>query len=283
MRRAFLLAVTAACSVSFSSADRPQTTLPAQSLFAQASKQSGCEIFYALQPIDANLLTLLGTPAIPTNPNLLTSSEYIQQRDWDFPSKVTPWSERPQPEEIAHRREELTGAGAGSESAKANKNAAIPVWTLWTYGLEPFSARDWNELQKWFAKEGPKKISGLCVDSQKADHILAVGVIVLGSPGPVDSTSARIQYGQTVPPPDANTGMTAASPGVSAHRAPQELSGVSDSARPGTHTCVYLFRTRSAGGPRMETPDDYYCRSSDDEPRAAVSAMLRQITKPAAN
>ena len=37
-------------------------------------------------------LKLLGTPAVPTNSSLLTSPEYIQQRDWDFPSKVTPWS-----------------------------------------------------------------------------------------------------------------------------------------------------------------------------------------------
>jgi hypothetical protein len=282
MRRAFVLAI-AACNVALFPASHAQTASLAQSSFTQTSgKQSGCEMFYGLQPIDANLLKLLGTPAVPTNPNLLTSPEYIQLRDWDFPSKVTPWSARPKPEEIARRREELAGTSPGSENAKA-KNAAIPAWTLWTYGLEPFPVKDWNDLQKWFGKEGPKKISGLCVDPQKADHILAVGVIVLGSSGPVDSTSARIQYGQTVPPPDANVGMTAASPGVSAHRAPQELSGVSDSSRSGTHTCIYLFKTQSAGGPRMETPDAYYCRSSDDEPRAAVSAMLKHIAKPGAN
>jgi len=211
----------------------------------------------------------------------MTSPEYIQQRDWDFPSRVTPWSKRPAAEEIAHRREELAGTTVGAENAKT-KNPALPGWSLWTYGLEPFSARDWNDLQRWFAKEAPKKISGLCVDSQKADHFLAVGVIVLGSSSP-DSTGARIKYGQTVPQAEANVGTTAASPGVSAHRAPQELSGGSDSSRPGTHTCVYLFRTRTEGGARVDTPDEYYCRSSGEEPRAAVSAMLKYVAKPAAN
>ena len=284
MPRAFLFVVIGVCSLLFSPASPAQTTFPQQSLMAQApaAKQSGCEMFYALQPIDASVLKLLGTPAVPSNPNLLTSPEYIQQRDWDFPSKVTPWSERPKPEEIARRREELTGTSAGSESAKSKTNA-LPAWTLWTYGLEPYAARDWNDLQKWFAKEAPKKIAGLCVDSQKADRILVVGVILLGYSGTLDSTSARIQYGQTVPQPDANVGMTATSPAVGAHRAPQELSGGSDSSRPGTHTCVYLFRTRGAGGARMETPDDYYCHSSDDAPRAAVTAMLKHIAKPGAN
>lgn len=240
-------------------------------------------MFYALQPIDANVPKLLGTPAVPSNPNLLTSPEYIQQRDWDFPSKVTPWSERPKPEEIARRREELAGTSPGSESAKS-KNAALPAWTLWTYGLEPFTARDWNDLQKWFAKEAPKKVAGLCVDPQKADHILAVGVILLGYSGSLDSTSARIQYGQTVPQLDTTVGPNSATaPAVGSHRAPQELSGASDSSRPGTHTCIYLFRARGEGGARMETPDEYYCRSSDDAPRAAITAMLKHIAKPGAN
>src|ERR1700685_4604655 len=129
MCRPLLLAITAVGSAVFSPASPAQTASPAQRLFAQASgKQSGCEIFYALQPVDANVLKLLGTPAVPSNPNLLTSPEYMQQRDWDFPSKVTPWSERPKPEEIARRREELAGTSAGSESAKP-KNAAIPAWT----------------------------------------------------------------------------------------------------------------------------------------------------------
>src|SRR6476660_3817836 len=72
---------------------RPPQAAPAQTFrFAQPSASAGgCEIYYSIQPVDPNLLKLLGTPAVPTNPSLLTSPEYIQLRNWDLPSKVTPW------------------------------------------------------------------------------------------------------------------------------------------------------------------------------------------------
>jgi hypothetical protein len=137
-------------------ANPEQTPFPSQLHFAQSpDSPSGCEIYYSLQAVDPNLLKLLGTPVVPTTSSLLTSPEYIQQRDWDFPSKVTPWSQRPKAEEITHRREELAGTSA-AESAKP-KSGAILSWALWNYGLEPFTAHDWNDLQKWFAKELPKK------------------------------------------------------------------------------------------------------------------------------
>ena len=186
--------------------------------------------------------------------------------------------QRPKPEEIARRREELAGVQPRRRNARQARR--IPTWTLWNYGIEPFTEHDWNDLQKWFAKEVPKKIPALCVDPQKADHALAVGVIVLGSGGPVDSTGARIQYGQTVRPLDTTVGPNSGiSPAVGTHRASQELSADSNSSRTGAHTCVYLFR--QVGRSRLETPDDYYCRSSDDEPRAALgdAEVHRQLGK----
>ena len=48
---------------------------PQTSRFAQpATNAGGCEIYYALQPVDSTLLKLLGTPAVPTNSSLLTLS-----------------------------------------------------------------------------------------------------------------------------------------------------------------------------------------------------------------
>jgi hypothetical protein len=261
---------------------RPPQTKPQMFRFAQpaANAAGSCEIYYALQPVDPALLKLLGTPAVPTNSNLLTSPEYIQQRDWDFPSKVTPWSQRPKAEEIAQRREALADT---AESSKP-KGAAIPNWALWNYGLEPFTAHDWTDLQKWFAKELPKKVSGACVEPQKADHLIVVGVIVLGSGGPVDSTGARIQYGQTVGQLDTTVGPNSGiSPAVGTHRASQELSADSNSSRPGAHACSYLFRSAAPGGARNEAPEDYYCRSSGDEPRAAISALFRYLAVPGKN
>jgi hypothetical protein len=236
-----------------------------------SSKPNGCESSYSLQTLDPNVLKLLGTPALPTNPNLQTSLEYLQQRDWDFPSKVTLWSQRPSPEEIAHRREELAGTNT-AENAKP-KNAALPAWTLWNYGIEPFSPRDWSDLQKWFAKEAPKKMPGACVDPPNADHILMVGVIVLGSSA-TDSTGARIQYGQTVGQIDTTVGPNSGiSPAVGTHRASQELGGNNDSIHPGAHTCVYLFtpkprrEKRNSGSlllPFVREPTSRLCRRSPE-------------------
>jgi len=219
---------------------------------------------------------LLGTPTVPTDSNLFSSPEYIQQRDWDFPSKVTPWSQRPKPEEIARRREELAGTTA-AEAAKS-KGTTIPKWVLWNYGMEPFSQHDWKELQKWFAKELPKKVPGACADAQKSDRLLVIGTIVLGAGVPVDPTAARVQYGQTVAQMDTTVGPNSGiSPAVGAHRASQELGTSGDSSRSDVHTCVYLFRTNSPGVTRAQMPDEYYCRSSADEPRATISAMLKYI------
>jgi hypothetical protein len=44
------------------------------------------------------------------------------------------------------------------------------------YSIQPFTQHDRNDLQEWFAKELPKKVPGACVDPQKADHALVVGV-----------------------------------------------------------------------------------------------------------
>jgi hypothetical protein len=261
---------------------RPPRTSPPLRYALPAGNGGGCEIYYQLQPVDPTLLKLLGTPAVPTNSSLLSSPEYIQQRDWDFPSKVTPWSQRPKPEEIAQRREQLAGTSAAD--AANQKSNAIPNWALWNYGLEPFTQHDWSDLQKWFAKELPKKVPGACVDPQKADHVLVVGVIVLGAGGPVDSSGARIQYGQTVGQTETTVGPNSGiSPAVGTHRASQELGTSGDSPRKGAHACAYLFRATAAGAARIETPEDYYCRSSGEEPRAAISAILKYIATPAKN
>jgi len=288
MRRAFLLAVTAAYGLLFSPISSAQTTFPQQHLYAQAStKQSGCEMFYALQPIDANVLKLLGAPAVPSNPNLLTSPEYIRQRDWDFPSKVTAWTERPKPEEIARQRDALVAGSNPSASKDKSKNAptAASGWALRTYGLEPFSSHDWNDLQKWFAKEAPKKIPGLCVDPANAAYVVVLGVIVLGTgDASLDSASARIQYDQSTRQAESSVGPNSATATLGGSNRPaQELTGMSTSSRPGTRTCVYLFRTGGENSARMDAPDYYYCRSSDDAPRAALTAMLKHIAKPGAN
>jgi hypothetical protein len=284
VRQVFLpVTVAVFCALSFP-VGLARAVSDRESLFAQASpKQDACDAYYTLQPLDAAVLKLLGTPVFPASSSLFTNAAYLQLRDWDFPPKVTSWQERPKPEEIARRREELM-AGAGSSGGKdKSKNASLPAsaWLSGPYGLEPFSSRDWNDLQKWFAKEAPKKLAGVCVDPKKAGYILAVGVITVGTGGAsTDTASARIQYDQSVRPPDSSVGPNSATTTVGGTSRPaQELSGLSNASRPGAHTCVYLFRTNGEGGARLETPDDYYCRASDEVPRAAITAMLKYVSK----
>jgi hypothetical protein len=266
----------------------PAQGLPArQSFFAQASaKQSGCELYYSLQPFDPSVLQLLGSPVAPSGRTLFTNPSYVQLRNWDFPSKVTPWPERPSPEEIEKRRQELIAASSAAAGSKGkSKNASAPeefAWIAAPYSLEPFSPKDWSELEKWFAKEGPKKIAGLCVNREQAGYVLAVGLVLDGSGDKsLESTSARIQYDQSTRSADTSVGPNSGTVTVGGTNRPaQELSGMGNSSRPGTHTCVYLFRTKEPGGARRETPDYYYCQSSDEVPRATITAMLKYLAKP---
>ena len=264
-----------------------QSFLAQTAAFARASaEQSGCQLYYSLQPFDPSVLQSLGSPVAPSRRALFTNPNYLQLRNWDFPSKVTPWPERPSPEEIEKRRQELLAASsAGAASKGKSKNAPAPeelAWIAAPYSLEPFSARNWSELEKWFAKEGPKKIAGLCVSREQAGYVLAVGLVLQGSGDrSLESTSARIQYDQSTRAADTSVGPNSGTVTVGGTNRPaQELSGMGNSSRPGTHTCVYLFRTKEPGGARRETPDYYYCQSSDEVPRATISAMLKYLAKP---
>jgi hypothetical protein len=257
-----------------------------QAFFAQSSgKQSGCELFYSLKPFDLSILQLLGSPVGPSSRGVFTNPSYVQLRNWDFPSKITPWQERPSPEEIEKRRQELIAAsiaGAGSKGKAKNASASEELaWVATPYVLEPFSTKDWSELEKWFAKEGPKKISGLCVKQEQAGFVLAVGLLSEGSGDrSLETTSARIHYDQSTRAADTGVGPNSGTVTVGgANRPAQELSGMGNSSRPGTHTCVYLFRTKEPGGARRETPDYYYCQSSDEVPRATITAMLKYLAK----
>jgi hypothetical protein len=291
MRRIFFALVLAWTGSSCASASPAQGLLAKRSIFAPTSvfaealaTPSGCELYYTLQPFDWGVLQLLGTPVAPSSRTLFTNPGYIQLRNWDFPSKVTPWPDRPSPQEIEKRKQELIAASSAAAGNKGKpKNAsATEEWIAAPYTFEPFSAKDWSELEKWFAKEGPKKISGLCVNREQSGYVLAVGLILEGAAGgSSDSASARIQYDQSTRAADTAVGPNSGTVTVGGSSRPaQELSGMGgNSSRPGTHTCVYLFRTKEPGGARSETPEDYYCQSSDEVPRATITAMLKYLAR----
>ena len=249
-------------------------------LFAAISQtalaQDNCKARFAIQPLDPVVLRLLGSAVVPVNPNLSSSKAFVELRNWDFPSKVASWSARPSAEELARRKEELINpAGAAGKE----KKAATPLGVSVPYELLPMPPREWNDLEKWFAKEAPKKISGACVDRDKANYVIAIGVI---SDGGADSalmnSSRRNEYGQSASAQqqDAAVGPNAGTSAVRAANS-QEMNGMGDSngSRPGTYTCSYFYR--APGEIRQQIPYYYYCVSGEGVPRSAVGAMLKYV------
>jgi hypothetical protein len=173
-------------SWSLSGLGQASQPLAAQPSSSQApAGHDGCRAYFTIAPLDQNVLKLLGTPIEPANEGLAASSGFRRLRAWDFPSKVTPWSARPSPDELSRRAIELS-------------QAARSVLISNPYYLQTSPPRDWNDLEKWFRKEAPRKLPGACVDSNKAMYVVVVGVILDGSAdGSLRNSSARNEYKQS--------------------------------------------------------------------------------------
>ncbi|MGA8150394.1 MAG: hypothetical protein WB952_05550 [Terriglobales bacterium] len=261
-------------------AAQSQLPLPASSAEAPADP---CSARYALRPLDEDVLQLLGTPVMPSGQNPFTDTSFQQLREWDFPSKVTAWHDRPSPPEIARRRDQLLGRSSSDSPQNSKHSAPAAPGQIGSYNLQPFSPKDWKDLEKWFAKDGPKKLPGMCVDQERASYVLAVGIILDGSVGTsLTSASNRIQYNaEVIRQPDSSIGPNAATltPGGT-ERPAGELSGISGSSGTGLHTCAYLFDKIAQSATQPEPPKYYYCRSGGDMPRATVTTMLKYLAKP---
>jgi hypothetical protein len=234
--------------------------------------QADCKSYYSLAPLDQDILKLIATQSVPANQASFAPPGYTQLRDWDFPSKVAAWQQRPSANELTKRWDEVTKKW--TPAMQDGKGGFRP------YGLLALPASDWKDLQKWFAKEGPKKISGMCSDPTKTNYVLAVGVISdRAGNSAVDNAAARNEYQQYsgARQQDRNYGPNAAVESPTAHvSTTQELSGMgSDDLGPGTYTCVFLFR--ATGTTRQATPDFYYCKSSGEVPKSAVATMLKYL------
>jgi hypothetical protein len=258
----------AVLSWSFSLLGQASEPLAAPSSISPPSAgHDGCSAYLMIAPLDQNVLKLLGTPIVPANEGLAASSGFQQLRAWDFPSKVTPWSARPSPDELARRRIEL------SKAARSVVLISNP------YDLQTMSPHDWNELEKWFRKEVPRKLPGACVDPNQAMYVVVVGVILDGSTDEsLRNSSARNEYKQSAMArqQDSSVGANAATVPPVAQNS-QELSGMgtaSDSSVPGAHTCTFLYRKPAGQGP-LQTPDYYYCRSDSIMPHSAITTMLK--------
>jgi hypothetical protein len=234
----------------------------------QAVTPDGCKASYAIKPLDESVVTLLGDAVVPSKQTVFVDQRLQQLQAFDFPSKVTAWADRPAPAEMTSRRAALIASSAGGKGA--------PAGSLQPYLQRPIPAKDFADLEKWFAKEAPKKVQGLCVDPAKASYVLAVGVIAEGNQAGPDNSMARTQYDQSITrQADRSVGPNAATvtPG-GGDRPSDELSALASGgpSLPGVHTCVYLYRARQA------VPDYYYC-SADIMPKSTVTTMLKFIAK----
>lgn len=238
---------------------------------AAAATQDSCTASYALKPLDESVLTLLGEGVVPSKQSIFADPRVQQLQALDFPPKVTAWADRPTPAEMTSRRAALTASSGGGNAAMSRP-----------YTLRTLSPKDLGDLEKWFAKEGPKRVQGLCVDPATAGYVLAVGAIAGGNEaGGPDSSLAHSQYDQSMTrQSDRSVGPNAATVSPSGgDRPPDELSRLSSTAGSGVHTCVYLYRTNGPGGTRRETPDYYYCNDGDNMPKSAITAVLKFVSK----
>jgi hypothetical protein len=235
-------------------------------------------------------MNLLATPLVLPNPTVFTNVSSKKLRDWDLPPQVTPWRDRPSTEELAHRWEEFykTWSSTGQGQGQSGKNApvTVPAEHYRPYDLRILSPKEWEDLEKWFAKEGPKKLPGLCLDRSQATYVLAIGIISDGSLGASpDNSNRQTQYAQHGGTPERDSiGSNTASVSPTGHNSPaDEFIGTGASNDPSAYTCTYLYRTHSIptgqGRTREETPDYYYCRAAGVLPRAAVTTMLKYLAK----
>ena len=217
------------------------------------------------------------------NRSVFADTSIKQLQEWDLPSKVTPWHERPSPEELARRWDELNQKySAGTQSKDKSKND-VPQGRAAPYNASSLPPKEWQDLEKWFGKNAPKKLSGACVDAAKATYVLAVGII--GGGAGVSSSGANNPnaYNDYASQPQADSlGPNAGR--VASYKTPQnelDIAGMQNGVS--GNTCVYLYRTNGKGigegGMRQEAPYFYYCHAGGGISQSTVTTMLKYLTK----
>jgi hypothetical protein len=245
--------------------------------------QDGCEFYVALQPIDPAAVKLLATPLAPVNRTLFTDNRIRQLQDWDLPSKVTAWRDRPSAEELVRQWDELNKQWSSGLQNKDKSKSSVPQEHPAPYRAGPLPEKEWQDLEKWMGKNGPKKLSGLCIDSAKATYVLAVGIIAGGAGSTAADYNRVGEYTDYASKPQADSlGPNAGT--VAPFKTPQdEFTGAGISGVKGGDTCVYLYRTDGKaigeGGARKVAPEYYYCHAGGGISQSTVTTMLKYLSK----
>lgn len=264
-------------------AGHAQTPVSQSSPSRAAAGQEGCEIYFALQPIEPAALKLLATPLAPPNRTVFTDNSIRPLQEWDLPSKVIAWHDRPSQQDLARQWDELNKQWGTGAQNKDKSKASVPQEHPAPYRASSLPGKDWQELEKWLGKNGPKKLSGLCIDSARATYVLAVGIISGGAISAPAESNRVGDYADYASKPRADSlGPNAGT--VAPYKTPQdEFTGAGISGGAGGNTCVYLYRTNGkaigAGGTRQETPDYYYCHAGSGISQSSVTTMLKYLSK----
>jgi hypothetical protein len=262
---------------------RAQNAAGQSSPEAAVAGQDGCEFYVALQSLEPAAVKLLATPLAPVNRTLFTDNSIRQLQDWDLPSKVTAWRDRPGAEELARQWDELNKQWSAGSGNKDKSKSSVPQGRPAPYRAGPLPEKDWQDLEKWLGKNGPKKLPGLCIDSAKATYMLAVGIITGGAGSTAADYNRVGEYTDYASKPQADSlGPNAGA--VAPFKTPQdEFTGAGISGVKGGNTCVYLYRTNGkaigAGGAREVAPEYYYCHAGGGISQSTVTTMLKYLSK----
>jgi hypothetical protein len=236
-----------------------------------------CRAYVALAPLDAGVMKLLSTPAMPPTTIVFASQDIRRINQWDFPPKVTAWEERPPATELAQEWEELNRSWHGVKPGDTAKNVAPAVYR--PYELLNVSPRDWQELRKWMMKETGKQVPGACFDEGKATYLFLAGAVRDATAAAGGGNPLRtLQYSQTAGQPQSEGSGPGSHPGNSAghNSVADEFAAASSSNDPSVYACAYLYPTQ--GTTRQPVPEYYYCHAASSL-KSSLSTMLKFVSK----
>jgi len=244
---------------------------------ASGQEAGACKAYVTLAQVDAGVMNLLSTPAMPPPTMVFAAQDTRKITQWDLPPKVTAWKERPAAAELAHEWEELNREWNGAKRGDTTKSVPAPAYR--PYGLLTVTPREWQDLEKWMGKETAKQAPGMCYTPEKASLVFVVGALRDPTARSGDNNPTRtIGYSQTAGQSQSEgVGPGAHSTSGTGHNSVgDEFAAVNGSSDPAVHACVFVYRMQ--GARREALPVYYYCHAASSL-KSSVTAMLKFVSK----
>jgi hypothetical protein len=243
---------------------------------AQEPAPVGCEVPIAIEPVDRTVMKLLSTPVMPPFQTSFTAVSMRPIKQWDLPSKVTRWQDRPGAADLSQRWADL--------GKSWYKTGGIPEAALRPYAALTVPPKEWEELRQWMAKDGSKQLAGTCVVEKNARYVMVVGEIRDASLAGGSNATRDTQYAEySGTPRQDNIGPGVGTVSSTAHQSSHdELASRDATSDPSVYACVFLYRAEAAqngdDSGRASAPAYYYCHEASTL-KSSVSAMLKFLAK----